>query len=180
MLGLSLSRTIEDLQAALAWLPRSASVRLLIGSSMGGAVALWFNLLRPSSGRCVALIAPSLAFPLRYSALPAQELEAWRRTGKRRFVSEWIDFEMGFGIVEDGARYPLDRLIAGHASPTLILHGMRDTAVPWQDSVSFIERAGSPEMELLLIKDGDHRLTEHKAFLFDAMAAWLKRRGAMR
>jgi alpha-beta hydrolase superfamily lysophospholipase len=70
--------------------------------------------------------------------------------------------------------------VQGHAAPTLILHGMRDTAVLWQDSVSFMESTRSPDMELLLIKDGDHRLTDHKAHLFDVIAAWLKRKEAMR
>jgi alpha-beta hydrolase superfamily lysophospholipase len=176
---LSLSRCLEDLHAALSWLPSAPAPRLLIGSSMGGAVAAWYQLRHPHPGRHVALIAPSLRFPARYTELPAPELAEWRRAGIRRFASEWIDLRIGYGLVADAAQYPYEALLSGYAAPTLILHGVQDVAVPWRESVAFLEQAACPDVDVVLVKQGDHRLTAHKAFLFDAIAAWLRQRGVL-
>lgn len=177
---LSLTRCLEDLGAAIGWLPAGIVPRLLIGSSMGGAVVTWYGLLHPQPDRQIALIAPSLRFPGRFAELEAAELEAWKRTGFRRFASEWIDLKIGYGLVEDGANYRYERLVRDHRAATLILHGMRDTAVPWQESVAFVEQTRAEQVDLVLIKDGDHRLTAQKDYLFDAIAAWLRARGAVR
>ena len=177
---LSLTRCLEDLTCALAWLPRGIVPRLLIGSSMGAAVVAWQRLAHPDARGVSALIAPSLAFPHRWAAeLPPQELAAWQRTGVRTFRSAWIDLEIGWGLMEDAKSYDPARLARDHATPTLILHGMQDTAVDWHASVQFLEACKYPHLHLLLIKDGDHRLTEQRAYLFDAMAAWLRSRGLL-
>jgi alpha-beta hydrolase superfamily lysophospholipase len=176
MRDLTLSRCLADLAAALAWLP--APARLLIGSSMGGAVAAWHGLLHPRPGAAAVLIAPALAFPMTLAAsLRPAEREAWRRDGVRRFASAWLDLEIGHGLIEDGQRYDPARLLREYAVPSLILHGMRDDAVPWRASVDFVEGSPCPDLHLLLLKNGDHRLTEEKALLFDAMRVWLAARG---
>jgi hypothetical protein len=180
MRGLSLSRCLEDVSAALAWLPRPAAPRLLIGSSMGAAVVAWHRLLHPLPDGLSAFIAPSLAFPQRWAEeLPPGELAAWQRAGVRRFRSEWIDLEIGWGLMEDARRYDAARLAREYATPTLILHGMQDVAVDWRASVRFLETCPCAELQLLLIKSGDHRLTEQRAYLFDALVAWLRERGVL-
>jgi dipeptidyl aminopeptidase/acylaminoacyl peptidase len=40
-----------------------------------------------------------------------------------------------------------------------LLHGMADSDVPWQTSLRLAERLASPDVTLILIKDGDHRLS---------------------
>lgn len=177
--GLCLTRCLEDLGAALGSLPAGCEPRLLIGSSMGGAIAVWYQLLSPRANRHLALIAPALGFPRRFMDLPREELDTWKREGSRRFASEWIDLKLGYVLVEDGAGYPYERLVREYDAPTLILHGMGDTAVPWQESAAFIEQTRAKDVDLLLVKNGDHRLTAHKAYLFDTIAAWLRRRGLM-
>jgi alpha-beta hydrolase superfamily lysophospholipase len=176
---LSLTRCLEDLAAALAWLPADAHPALLIGSSMGGAVAAWHRLRHPDPAGLTALIAPSLGFPHGWAeALDPAELDAWRRTGRRRFRSEWLDVEIGWHLMEDARRYDPALLAREWTSPALILHGMRDSAVDWRASVRFAETCACPRVSLLLMKDGDHRLTAERGYLFDAMRAWLVREGA--
>jgi len=179
MQNLSLSHCLEDLEAAIAWMPEGKVPRLLIGSSMGGAVVLWFGLRHPDPDRQVALIAPSLHFPGRFADLEPSEIEEWKQTGLRRFVSEWIDLKIGYGLVEDGANYRYERLVRDHMATTLILHGMDDRAVPWRESVAFAEQTRAGKVDLLLIKDGDHRMTAQKDYLFDAIASWLRATGLM-
>jgi uncharacterized protein len=178
---LTMTRMLADLKVTLDWLAaRSGGLRpVLIGSSMGGAVVAWHHLAHPRETGPLVLIAPSLQFPGRMAwQIGPAAMEDWKRTGVRRFESEWIDQEIGFGLMEDALNYDPQKLLVGYQAPTLILHGMKDTAVDWRTSLGFLEDCRFPGLELLLIKEGDHRLTAHKEFLFDALWAWLARAGA--
>jgi alpha-beta hydrolase superfamily lysophospholipase len=170
---LTLTGLLEDLTAVLDWLPARGAPRLLIGSSMGAAVAAWQLLARPLAARALAMIGPSLRFPAgMVAALAPAERETWRREGVRRFRGPWLDVELGHRLVEDAARYDAERLLRGHATPSLIFHGMADEAVPWRQSLEFTEACPFPGMRLVLVKDGEHRLTGHKPFLFETIRAW--------
>lgn len=46
------------------------------------------------------------------------------------------------------------------ACPVRLLHGTADADVPWQRSLALLERLESGDARLLLIKNGDHRLSE--------------------
>ena len=177
--GLTLSRCLADLGAALDWVPDTMDPPLLIGSSMGGAVSAWYHLLNPGRAGALAFIAPSFSFPGHINTeLSPEELNAWKESGVRRFVNEWLDVRVGFGLMEDARRYDPARLAAGYAAPTLIFHGMQDDAVPWQASMRFLQDCPCPTLDLALIKDGDHRLTDYKAYMFECMWAWLERLAA--
>ena len=58
--------------------------------------------------------------------------------------------------------FPMEKLAAELSRPMLILHGMLDTVVPYQVSLTFMEQAVCPHIELRLFKDGDHRLLAYK------------------
>jgi pimeloyl-ACP methyl ester carboxylesterase len=177
---LTMTGMLEDLAATLDWLRAQqpdGGPPVLIGSSMGGAVAAWHALAHPRETGCLALIAPSLQFPGRLGwQLGPAAMEEWKRTGLRRFESDWIDLEIGFGLMEDALNYDPQKLLLALATPTLIFHGMRDTAVDWRISLGFLEDCRYPHLELVLLKDGDHRLTDRKALLFETLWAWLARR----
>lgn len=186
MVELTLTRCLEDLSATLGWLAGrtaagsaasptdGARPPVLIGSSMGAAVIAWHHIAHPRPAGPMVMIAPALAFPGRLVwQLGPAEMEAWRATGLRRFGSEWIDLEIGFGLAQDALNYDPQKLLAGYAAPTLIVMGMKDEAVDWRSNLTFVEDCRYPHLELLLLKGGDHRLTERKGYLFDALWAWL-------
>jgi uncharacterized protein len=177
---LTLTRMLADLRVALAWLAaQGGGARpLLIGSSMGGAVVAWHHIAHPRDTGALVMIAPSLQFPARLAwQFGPAAMEEWRRSGVRHWESEWLDMDIGYGLMEDALNYDPQKLLVGYQAPTLILHGMKDDAVDWRTSLGFVEDCRYPHLELLLLKDGDHRLTEQKAFLFDALWAWLARSG---
>lgn len=174
--GLTISRCIADLGAALDWIPKGLAPPLLIGSSMGGAVSAWYHLLNPGKAGALSFIAPSFSFPSHLNTeLSTAEIAAWREEGTRRFTNEWLDVQVGFSLMEDAERYDPERLVEGFAAPGLIFHGMRDEAVPWQASMRFVQQCPCPTLDLVLIKDGDHRLTDYKEYMFGTMNAWLNR-----
>ena len=170
---LTLTGLLEDLAAVLDWLGARGGPPFLIGSSMGAAVCAWHVRVHPRSAKGLILIAPSLRFPAGLIAsLGEEELAAWRREGKRRFRNAWLDVEVGYDLVRDAARYDPALLLRDHALPSLLFHGLSDEAVPWRQSLEFLEQCPFPSLRLVLIKDGDHRLTAHKAFLFETLSVW--------
>ena len=44
-------------------------------------------------------------------------------------------------------------------SPVRLLHGQRDPDVPWHHSTHLAGRLRSADVQTILIKDGDHRLS---------------------
>ena len=77
--------------------------------------------------------------------------------------------------MEDATEYDPQQLRTRYNVPTLIFHGMQDDAVPWQNSREFLETCPFETLDLLLIKEGDHRLTEFKTYMFETVLAWINR-----
>jgi pimeloyl-ACP methyl ester carboxylesterase len=182
---LTMSGLLADVDVAAAWTAaRSATGRLLlIGASMGASVAAWYAARRPALTEALILIAPAMRFPAALAATPAGETaERWRSEGELRVRSEWIDVTLGRALLDDAARYDPDVLPLELRTPALLIHGFHDSVIPWEQSADFVRacarwRAGAPPAtDLILISDGDHRLTAHKELLFALMCAWLERR----
>jgi alpha-beta hydrolase superfamily lysophospholipase len=124
---------------------------------------------------CV-LIAPALRFlHRRWESLTEAEREAWRTTGVLRIRNEWVDIEVGYGLAEERDRFPPEALPACWATPTLIYHGMADDVVPYADSLAFAEAAGFPDVELRLLKAGDHRLSAFKDVIAEESCRFFER-----
>jgi pimeloyl-ACP methyl ester carboxylesterase len=170
---LTMSRLLADVAATRDWLERRTPARpLLIGSSMGAAVVAWDSVLRQRSSGPLVLLAPSLTFPAGVLAqLSAAELETWRQCGVRRFRSEWIDLEIGFDVVADAERYDPGQLRRELRTPTLIVHGVRDRTIPASASLDFATHCAA--VDVYLVGDGDHRLTDARQKVFDVLWSWL-------
>lgn len=164
MRDLAASRLLEDLAAIRDFLNARGHARLgFVGSSMGGFAAAWFAIRHPKAVTGCVLLAPAFRFlERRVTELTAGELAEWRRTGVRRLHNEWVDVEIGYGLVEERAAFDPADLARGWQTPLLIYHGLADDVVPVADSLSFIEAIAYPDAELRLLKAGDHRLTAFK------------------
>jgi len=161
MRDLTATRLLEDLSAVRSFLVDRGHERLhLVGSSMGGFAAAWFVAKYPEAvGACV-LLAPAFRFlDRRWEALTDAERDEWKRTGVLRFRNEWVDAEIGYQLVEERAAYDPAELTRRIRNPLLIHHGLADDVVPAVDSLAFVEATTNPDVELRLIKAGDHRLT---------------------
>jgi pimeloyl-ACP methyl ester carboxylesterase len=165
MLELRGSGLQADLETLWAWLQeRGCPALYLVGSSMGAWASAWFALRRPELVRACVLLAPALDFLAnRWEVLSAAERERWRQTGKLRFRNEWLDTELGYGLAEERAAFPLARLIAEWRTPALVIHGMRDDVVPPAGSIRFVEALQHREVGLHLFEEGDHRLSGYEA-----------------
>ena len=62
-------------------------------------------------------------------------------------------------LIEDGRRHLLFGAPIPIACPVRLLHGQRDPDVPWQTALRLAERLAGEDVQVTLIKDGDHRLS---------------------
>jgi uncharacterized protein len=177
MRDLTASRLMEDLDAVRTLLVGRGYSRLgLVGSSMGGFAAGWFAVRHPDAVTGCVLLAPAFRFLDRRSAgLTDAELDEWRRAGVRRVTNEWVDVEVGYGLVAERAAFAPDDLAARWQTPTLICHGLADDVVPAEDSVAFLRATPYPDVQLRLFKAGDHRLTAFKDEIAAAACRFLDR-----
>ena len=61
-------------------------------------------------------------------------------------------FADGQALRQLGGTIPID-------APVRLIHGQRDADVPWQISMRLAERLRSGDIQVTLVKDGDHRLS---------------------
>jgi alpha-beta hydrolase superfamily lysophospholipase len=62
-------------------------------------------------------------------------------------------------LIEEGANHILLPGPIPFTGPVRLLHGQRDDAVPWQLSLDTAAALASEAVAVILIKDGDHRLS---------------------
>lgn len=171
LLGLCLSRNIQDLARGLGFIEQKAgpfSAVHLVGSSMGGLTALWYAATNPGRVDANILIAPAFEMAGRLLlALGRDKAQQWRREGKIHLKTEYAEFDLGYGFVEDEARHSTSGLMSRLKTPTLILHGSRDESVPCLLSRQFAARAEA--VRLVVLDGGDHRLSDQKEQLFNEM-----------
>lgn len=174
------TRNQEDIARAHDWLRRQGCPRvILIGSSMGGAAALWYA-ARQEEVAAVLTIAPALQMGERLEAWAGPEgLARWQATGRRRFEDEMGAADLGWGMLEDLRRYRLSDLAARLAVPTLVLQGRRDASVGWRGSVELADRCATGPVELHLFGDGDHRLVDRLDRLWELMWEFLGGHGLL-
>jgi pimeloyl-ACP methyl ester carboxylesterase len=164
VLHLTAPRLLEDLSHVRNFLATRGHTRLgLVGSSMGGFAAAWFARRNPECVVGCVFVAPGFMFlERRWSMLTEEQREEWRRTGRHRITSEWVDLEIGYGLVQDREEYCTARLVEGWAKPALLFHGCADNVVPYSASLDFQRDVPFPDVEVRLFKNGDHRLVEYK------------------
>ncbi len=180
MKELTITRNLGDIEALIKTQGTGFKKCILIGSSMGGQTAAWYAARRPDLITANLLIAPGFRFlQSRLKELGTKGLKKLKTEGQITIKNEWVEVQIGKELLDDARHFTLDRLVKDYQTPTLILHGTEDGAVPFQDSVDFIQKSKARPLELLLIGGGDHRLTDQKEVLFEHMVAFCKRIGIL-
>lgn len=157
--------TIGDwLEDALAAIERHAGERpVLVGSSMGGWIALLAarRMTPPPAG--LVLIAPAADFTeaLMWERFSDEQRRAILKDGAYLRPSEYSPEPTPITrrLIEEGR----DHLLLGGpvrtGCPVHVLQGMADPDVPWQHALKLVERLAEDDVVTTLIKDGDHRLS---------------------
>jgi pimeloyl-ACP methyl ester carboxylesterase len=135
---------------------------LLVGSSMGGWIGLHVALARP--GRVTALVgiaaAPDFTETLMWDSLAAPERARLREDGFLDVPSQYgAPLRITSALIEDGRRHLLLGGPIALRIPVRLLQGQRDDDVPWETAPRLAERIEGDDVQVTLIKDGDHRLS---------------------
>ncbi len=156
----TIGRWTDDARAVLHAMPAARVV--LVGSSMGGWIALNLALAAPARIAGLVLLAPAPDFTedLMWDAMMPDERAMLLRAGVLRVPSAYgPPTPITRTLIEEGRQHLLLRAPIGVGVPVRILHGQRDPDVPWQRSLTLAERLTSEDVRLTLIKDADHRLS---------------------
>jgi pimeloyl-ACP methyl ester carboxylesterase len=157
---------LDEAMAAFRLLAGRRAV--VIGSSMGGWIALLLarRLAKEGDGRRLAglvLVAPAfdMTETLMWRQLPPAAKAAIERDGVYEQPSAYGDsYPITKRLIEEGRAHLLADAPFDPAAPVRILQGMRDPDVPWGHAFVLLELLQGRDVELTLIKDGDHRLSE--------------------
>jgi pimeloyl-ACP methyl ester carboxylesterase len=147
-----------------------ASVTLM-GSSLGGAMAVLAADRLGAKVESVILLAPAVMFAKPgHHLLPPERIEEWRRRGALPFFHYGDNDErlLDFSFYEDTLKYdPFDAVVQ---QPTLIFQGLHDRSVPFQTVEKFAETRPNVTLSLL---DDDHQLMSSLARMWNDMMPFL-------
>jgi pimeloyl-ACP methyl ester carboxylesterase len=132
---------------------------LLVGSSMGGWLMLHAAIARPQRVAGLVGIAPATDFT-DWGFTPEQKMTIAREGrleepnpyGPEPTVTTRTFFESAEAHRLLHVEIPVD-------CPVRLLHGMRDSEVPPQQSAELMARLRSADVQTILVKQGDHRLS---------------------
>lgn len=136
---------------------------LLVGSSMGGWLALLVALARPErvAGLVLLAAAPDFTDWGLFASLDEAQQARLARDGQVTVPSAYgpDPYVYTRALFEDGARHRLLDKPIPFAGPVRLLQGQRDPDVPWRLALDIADRLTSDDVRIQLLKDGDHRLS---------------------
>jgi len=156
------------------WLAQSLTVyeakaqgrQILIGSSMGGWIALRMaQELRKNKGlaplAAIILLAPAPDFTATMIEpfLSDDEKQILQTKGFLELETEYGTAVYSHALIEDGRRNLVQKELIETGCPVHIIHGCRDQTVAYQHSLDLLQFLPLENVTLTLVQDGDHRLS---------------------
>jgi uncharacterized protein len=151
---LSITRMLDQLERQLP--PSGGPPAVLMGSSLGGTLAILAAARAPSRVARLVLLAPAVMFAKPgHHLLPPERIDEWRRRGSLPFLHYAANeqLELDYAFYEDSLRY--DAFTAVVPQPTLIFQGLRDGSVDHRTVEQFANARPNVTLSLL---DDDHQL----------------------
>lgn len=137
--------------------------QILVGSSMGGWIALLAAKARPARIKGLVGIAAAPDFTVRHWAeLSADDQQTILREGRLEVYSEYGPDPYIFtrDLFEDGWQNRVNHGPIDLDIPVRLIQGTCDPDVPWQTAMSIADNLTGDDAEVILVPGGDHRLSE--------------------
>lgn len=145
--------------------------QILVGSSMGGWIMLLVALTIPDriAGLVGIASAPDFTESLIWEQLPPDQRQTLMEEGRLEQPSDYDEepYVITRHLVEEGRNHLLLQSPIDITCPVRLLHGLEDADVPYECSLALMDALKSEDVEVTLVKGGDHRLSEprHLALL---------------
>jgi len=153
---------IDDARRIFA--AETAGPQIVVGSSMGGWIAIHLALAEPERVAGVVGIAsaPDYTQDLLDHRLPPEIKAEIYEKGQwvRPSDYDWEGYPITRELLEDGKKHLVLTGPIPVRCPVRLLHGTADADVAWERSRMLLDRLESRDATLTLIKDGDHRLSD--------------------
>lgn len=138
--------------------------QVMVGSSMGGWIMTLAAMARPErvAGLLGIASAPDFTENMIWNKLPQVEREKLMKEGIVHLPSCYGSepYPITSKLVEEGRRH----LVLGGeipvSCPVRLIHGMDDEDVPFETSIKLSAAMKSPDIEVRLVKGGNHRMSE--------------------
>jgi len=166
--GLTLTRMIDQLGGELR---RCDGPVALIGSSLGGTLAILAAARFANRVDRLALLAPAVMFAKPgHHLLPPERIEEWRHRGALPFFHYAYNEERGLKVEfhEDSLKH--DAFGAAFNQPTLVFQGLRDASVDYRTVEAFSKTRANVTLSLL---DDDHQLIASLPRMWNDIAPFL-------
>jgi putative redox protein len=153
---LTYSGEVEDVQAAFLFMrARHQGKIAILGSSMGGTVALLFAAQEPTVAALVTVAAPvhPEEFPSR--VLTPAEVQQWRDTGYTFYRGQRLNVSLLYDLEKIDVPKAAQRITC----PVFILHGDSDEVVPVEEAHNLYGYLAGPK-KLSILEGGDHRFSD--------------------
>lgn len=138
--------------------------QLVVGSSMGGWIMLLLALARPArlSGLLGLAAAPDFTARLEASLteLQQRQLADLGYSDLPNCYEDGEPYRIGGHLLEEGRAHLLLEDQIPVDLPVRLIQGQRDEDVPWQLALELADKLRTNDVEVLLVKDGDHRLSD--------------------
>lgn len=158
----TVGRWAEDAVAIIDQL--TAGPQILVGSSLGGWISLLTALERRE--RVVGLVgvaaAPDFTEDLMWQDFSFEQRRELLERGEISLPNCYEPenpWRVHRSLIEDGRNHLLLRDCINLPCPVRLIHGQQDADVPWQTALQIADRLATDDVEVVLVKDGDHRLS---------------------
>jgi len=159
----TISRWFEE---AIAVFERFAQgPHVVVGSSMGGWIALLLAERLRRAGRVCGLVLIAPAFDMTRALM----WDTWEDAARDQLTAGGVYYAPNeFGdepspitraLIEDGDRHLIGERLIETGCPVHILQGRADADVPWRHATDLVTHLASDDVVLTLVNDGDHRLS---------------------
>lgn len=159
----TISRWLDE---ALAVFATTSGPQVVIGSSMGGWLALLLNRALRQRGdervKALILIAPAVDMTedLMWADFTRKERKALQTDGVVHQPSDYGDpYPITRDLIEDGKRHLLFGRGIVTDCPVTILQGGQDKDVPREHAMKLVQHLLTDPVTFTLVPDGDHRLS---------------------
>ena len=136
---------------------------ILIGSSMGGWVAMLFSLKYPKKVQKLIGIAPAPDFTtdLLWKELNEKDKKLIKSNKiVRKKISEDFYYDYSPKLFKNSRKCLIRNINKTFSGETIFFHGVNDGVIPYKYNNKFLKKGNFPQLLYLIIRNADHSMSD--------------------